>query len=132
MRVIAMLAGIILSIPLILSGCSSASNAAGPVAGKANLTWTPPTTNADGSPLTDLTSYAIYRGPSASTMALLTIVPATVPAYTDTPLPVGTYYYCVAAINSVGTSSSCSESISTTIVAMATFPNPPTNLQVSI
>ncbi len=34
-------------------------------AGDATLSWDPPTTNADGTPLTDLAGYRIYYGTSS-------------------------------------------------------------------
>src|SRR4030065_2503178 len=34
-------------------------------AGQAILTWDPPTTNSDGSPLTDLAGYKVYYGPTS-------------------------------------------------------------------
>ena len=35
--------------------------------GSATLSWTPPTTNTDGSPLTNLAGYKVYWGPSQGT-----------------------------------------------------------------
>src|SRR4029453_5263016 len=35
-------------------------------AGLLDASWTPPTTNTDGSPLTDLAFYRLYYGPSTS------------------------------------------------------------------
>src|ERR1700693_3523611 len=42
------------------------------MAGTATLTWTAPTTNVDGTPLTDLTGYRIYFSQSALTGQPLT------------------------------------------------------------
>lgn len=68
------------------------------------LTWTPPTTNTDGSQLTDLTGYRIFYGTSP-TMSQNTVVELNNPAlarHVVEDLQPGTYYFVVAAVNSQG------------------------------
>ena len=51
----------------LLGGCApSVGNVGGPDT-TATLTWEAPTTNADGSPLTDLAGYKVYQGTSSGT-----------------------------------------------------------------
>ena len=81
------------------------------------MTWTAPTTNTDGSPLTDLASYRVYYGRSAT--CLYTPF-RTVKPLTNSPPPNQTlvfrlkgltvdelYYVAVTAVNSRGDESEC-------------------------
>jgi hypothetical protein len=78
--------------------------------GSATLSWTAPTENTDGTPLTDLSGYTIYYGSSAS--ALTNTVQVTDPSTTSgvvSNLSAGTtYYFAVAANASDGTQSALS------------------------
>src|SRR3990172_13172687 len=49
--------------------------------GQAVLTWTPPTTNADGTPLTDLAGYKVYYGTASGNYSTV-IDAANVTSYT--------------------------------------------------
>lgn len=77
------------------------------LAGQALLSWIPPTQNTDGTPLTDLASYEIWHGCSASGVypdVEVVLVPAV--TYTVTNLPdVGSCYFAMKATNSQGVSS---------------------------
>ena len=77
-----------------------------PVTGNAVLTWTPPTLNVDGSPLTDLASFRIYCGtaPDALSVCVPTI-PAGQLTYTMTDLSFTTWYFAMTAINAAGVES---------------------------
>lgn len=108
----------------------------------AKLTWVAPTTNTDGSALTDLAGYRVKHGASSS--ALSTIVPvnsAATTTHTVTGLASGTRYFAVTAINAAGVESALSNIVSKTINATASInrtvgitvnpqPNPPANLTV--
>lgn len=77
--------------------------------GTATLTWTAPTTNTNGSALTDLAGYHIYYGTSPS--ALSTVVDIANPAtttYTVSSLASGTWYFAVNAYTTSGVESSLS------------------------
>lgn len=77
--------------------------------GSADVSWTPPTTNSDGTPLTNLAGYIIYYGTSPS--ALTQQVQVANPGVTSdlvTGLTSGTWYFAVAAYNSAGTASGLS------------------------
>ena len=76
-------------------------------AGEADLSWTPPTTNTDGTPLTDLTSYEVWHGCQQSgTYDAVEVVQAPTSSHTVLNLPdTGTCYFAAKATNSVGESS---------------------------
>jgi hypothetical protein len=78
-------------------------------AGTAVLSWTPPTTNTDGSTLADLAGYRIYYGtsPDALTATVQVANPSTV-SHTLTGLAPGTYYFGVKAYTSTGIESAIS------------------------
>lgn len=84
--------------------------------GTATLTWTAPTTNTNGSALTDLAGYHIYYGTSAS--ALSTVIDIANPAtttYTIASLASGTWYFAVNAYTTSGVESSLSNTGSKSI-----------------
>ncbi len=82
----------------------------------ATLSWTAPTTNVDGTPLTNLAGYVIYYGNSASSMTQS--VQITDPATTSTVisgLTPGTWYFDIEAVNSANVESPASAMASKTI-----------------
>jgi hypothetical protein len=84
--------------------------------GSATLSWTPPTTNTDGSPLTNLVGYRVYWGPAAGNYpSSVTLNNAGLSSYVVGSLAPGTYYFAVAAVNSVGAESAKSNVGSKTI-----------------
>lgn len=111
----------------------------------ARLSWEAPTTNTDGSPLTNLASYRIYRGDTAEAPLSLTaqsraVSPPLALSQTWTGLTQGTHYFCVRAFNTDGTESACSN-VASKVVAARTItrsvtitvnprPSAPTNFVV--
>ena len=84
--------------------------------GSATLTWTPPTTNTDGSPLTNLAGYKVYWGPSAGNYPnSTTLNSAGLTSYVVTNLVPGTWFFVATALNSAGAESSFSSPASKTI-----------------
>ncbi len=79
------------------------------VVGSATLTWTLPTTNSDGSTLTNLAGFRIYYGTSASSLTQnVQLANPTVTAGMVESLTSGTWYfalksYTTSGIESVGT-----------------------------
>ncbi len=77
------------------------------------LSWTAPTLNDDGSPLTDLMGYYVYAGRSPEMM---------IPYHFSLPgaehlalaYPTGTYYFAIAAVNVDGVQSLISPVVSST------------------
>jgi len=87
-----------------------------PATGSATLSWTAPTENTDGSPLTDLAGYHIYYGTSAGAWtSTITILSATETSYVVSSLASGTYYFAIVAFNSEGIDSADSNVGSKTI-----------------
>lgn len=72
--------------------------------GSASLSWTAPTKNVDETTLTDLKSYKIYYGTSASDLSK-TIDAGNVTSYKVDSLAAGTWYFAVTAVNSAGAES---------------------------
>jgi len=81
-------------------------------AGKISLSWIAPTTNADGSPLTNLAGYILYYG-TASGSYIHSVDVGNVTTYTLTGLAQGqTYYIVTAAYNISRTQSVYSNAVS--------------------
>lgn len=92
--------------------------------GTATLTWTPPTTNTDGTPLTDLAGYNLFQGTSTTTLTQVNTTPidkAQTTTFIDN-LPAGTWFWTLTAINAAGAESDRGNPASKTIVALS----PPT------
>jgi hypothetical protein len=84
--------------------------------GSATLSWTPPTTNSDGSPLNDLAGYRIYWGPTEGSYPnSATLTNAGLTSYVVGNLVPGTYFFVATAVNSVGAESVFSSPASKTI-----------------
>jgi hypothetical protein len=111
---------------LILSGClekvDPISNSGGIIrsgfgSGSVTLSWQPPTENADGSPLTDLSGYNIYVGVAPNTYDYMEIRldnPG-LTAYVVDNLDPGTYYFAATALNSSGVESTFSGEVVRTV-----------------
>ena len=98
----------LLSAALLLAACSgdSVTAAAGtppPTTRTATLSWTAPTKNADGSPITGLAGYHVYYGtdPNHFTQTIK-ISGAASTKYVVNGLAAGTYYFAVSAYNTAG------------------------------
>lgn len=78
--------------------------------GSADVQWTVPTLNTDGSALTDLASYKVYWATSAAGVDTATPVTVAAPAttYTVTGLAAGTWHFGVRARNAQGIDSDMS------------------------
>jgi fibronectin type III domain protein len=90
--------------------------AAAPTTGSATLSWTAPTENIDGTPITGLAGYHVYYGTSANALTTtITVADATETSYVVGGLAPGTYYFAVVAYNSAGVDSPESNVASKTI-----------------
>ncbi len=75
------------------------------------LSWTPPTTNEDGTVLTDLARYNVYHGTSSGNYSQITSV-GNVTSYEVTNLAAGTvYYFVVTAYDTSGNESGYSNEV---------------------
>lgn len=98
------------------SGATLGSPSAGVVtisgdgaSGTATLSWSAPTKNTNGTPLTDLTGYYINYGTSAAALTHeIKITSATTTSYEITNLAAGTWYFTVNAYTSDGMQSAAS------------------------
>jgi hypothetical protein len=80
------------------------------------INWTPPTENTNGSPLTNLAGYNIHYGTSSATLTkTISISNPGIATYVVSNLTPGKYYFAVAAVNSAGTESPFSASVSATV-----------------
>lgn len=99
------------------NGGSSGNGGGSSTTSSASLRWTAPTTNDDGTPLTDLAGYHIYVSTRAD---LLNDPPIEVDSSKTNQvvdkLTVGiTYYFAITAVNGTGTESALSNTVSKTI-----------------
>jgi hypothetical protein len=81
------------------------------------LSWVPPTTDTDGTPLTNLASYIVYYGTASQTYtnSIVVLNPNEL-SYVVGPLPAGkTYFFAVKAVTSSGSQSGFSPEVSATI-----------------
>lgn len=101
------------------------------VSAAAGLTWVAPTQNTDGSSLTDLSVYRVYRRSSATagSYTLLATVPAPATSYTDSATLEGVNCYTVTAVDDDGNESVPSNQACKTIDTIR--PSPPTALTVN-
>jgi hypothetical protein len=88
-------------------------------AAQTDLTWTVPTTNNDGTPVTNLSGYKVYWGNASGTYQQSVDV-GNQTSYLLNSLTDGTtYYFAVAAYDSTGRESGYSKEISKTFPALA-------------
>ena len=84
-------------------------------AGQAILLWDPPTTNADGTTLTDLAGYKVYYGTASGNYSTV-IDAANVTSYTVTNLTSNaTYYFATTAYDASANESGFSNEVSKTM-----------------
>jgi Putative Ig domain len=84
--------------------------------GAATLSWTPPTTNTDGSSLTNLAGYRIYYGTDSSKLSrTVQVANAGVSSYVISDLSPTTWYFSVRAYSAANVESDASNLASKTI-----------------
>lgn len=87
-----------------------------PVIGFAELTWTAPTLNEDGSPLTNLAGYKVHYGQSADALASTVDLPSpSTTAVRIEGLAAGTWYFSLTAYTNTGLESTPTRAVSKTI-----------------
>jgi hypothetical protein len=108
--------------------------------GTARVNWTAPTTNTNGSSLTNLARFRVLYGTSASSLSQsTTVTDPTLRTTTVSSLSPGTWYFAVRAVNSSGAESdnsnvatktvsgaSSAQTVRITITAPTPVPPPPT------
>jgi Fibronectin type III domain len=94
---------------------SAASNGSGNTS--ATLSWEAPTTNTNGTALTNLAGYRIYYGSSATDLSQkVQLNGVGVQTYVFDNLQAGTWYFAVMAVTSAGVESALSNKVSATIM----------------
>lgn len=83
--------------------------------GKVTLRWAPPTTNEDGSPLTDLAGYHVYYGRAPGAWAHTLDLPAGAAGIEIRNLAAGSWYFSISSYNTAGVESARSGVVSATI-----------------
>ena len=111
--------GLIFIIGLFLVGCGEAISIEGIDTGGGGseslmLSWTPPTTNEDGTPLEDLARYRLYYGSRSRIYSQNVRVGSYTSAVLNGLNP-GTYYLAVTAYDIYGNESDYSDEINHTI-----------------
>jgi hypothetical protein len=87
-----------------------------PTTGSVTLDWTPPTSNTDGTSLSNLGSYRIRYGTSANSLnQSISISNPSISSYVVENLAGGTWYFSVIAVNASGTESVASNPVSATV-----------------
>jgi hypothetical protein len=86
------------------------------IVGSAELAWQPPTTNEDGTTLTDLSGYVIRYGKASATLdqSVRITNPGTT-AYVVEQLTEGTWYFSLSSVNTAGVESRPTGYVSKTI-----------------
>jgi hypothetical protein len=97
-----------------ISGTTLFTVTAATTTGSATLAWDAPSTNTDGSPLTDLAGYKIYYGTSSGSYTTIIDV-GNVTTYIVNNLTSGTYYFTVTTYNTNGDESAYATEINKTI-----------------
>jgi hypothetical protein len=90
-----------------VSGSASGSATLNVVDRSVSLAWDAPTTNTDGTPLTDLAGYKLHYGASPDVYST-TVTLGNSTSYVLNNLAPGTYYFVVTAVNSAGIESTFS------------------------
>jgi hypothetical protein len=85
--------------------------------GSATVSWNPPTTREDGSPLTDLAGFKVYYGSAPDNLGTsISLQDASMTSYVVSNLSAhGTYYFSVTAVDSTGGESPFSGIVSKTL-----------------
>jgi hypothetical protein len=82
---------------------------ASPPTGTATVSWTPPTTNTDDTPLTNLAGFRVLYGTNANSLnQQVQVAGATATSRTINALASGTWYFAVRAYNAAGAESDLS------------------------
>jgi fibronectin type III domain protein len=95
---------------------TTATPSASGTTGAATVSWEAPTTNTNGSPLTDLAGYRIYYGSSPKQLShIVHIQTVGLQTYVIDDLEPGTWYFAVRSVAANGAESSLSDVVAKTI-----------------
>lgn len=98
------------------ASATSVAQSASVNSGAATLAWEAPTSNTDGTPLTNLAGYRIYYGSNAADLTqTVQITSVGLQTYVIDNLQAGTWYFAIMAVTTTGTESALSNMVSETI-----------------
>jgi hypothetical protein len=98
------------------SSTSTSTSPSSPTSGSATLSWQAPTTDTNGSALTNLAGYRIYYGENASQLdQSIQLNSVGTQTYVIDNLAQGTWYFAIRAVTSSGVESALSDVVSLTI-----------------
>lgn len=121
--------------PITMSGTYTLTLAcSSPADDRATLSWVKPTTNTDGSPLTNLASYKVYWGTGLTGSTWPNSAPVSNPnvlSFVVQPLTPGPYRFVVTAINANGVESVFSNMATKTVTGSAADPTESVTLTVN-
>jgi hypothetical protein len=105
------------SVSLPAFGIVVAGEATGGALGTAQLAWSAPTSNVDGSPLVNLTGYRIVYGTDVAALDHNVLIQSgSTTSYSVTHLTPGTWYFAVQAVTGFGVESAPSNMVTSTIL----------------
>jgi Fibronectin type III domain len=95
---------------------TTGSGTSAPGAGSATLRWAEPTSNTNGTPLTNLAGYRILYGENSTNLTQSVDISApSSTQYVISNLTAGTWYFAIKAVTSAGVESPLSDVVSATI-----------------
>ena len=106
----------ILLLFVFLTACSTIAVVPPADAGMINLSWDPPTTNEDGTPLTDLAGFKLYCGKATGVYDVYKLDVGNVLTYKIVPVNDGTYYCVATAYNTAKMESAYSSEVSKIVI----------------
>ena len=107
---------LLIPILLIIAGCGSGGSSSSSIsATTVVISWTAPTLNIDGSPLTDLAGYKIYYGPATNDYSEGSINVGLTTSYDTQALSAGYYCFVVVAYDTSGNESTYSDELCVTL-----------------
>jgi Fibronectin type III domain len=92
------------------SSTTGGTGAPTPTGNSATLSWSAPTTNTNGTPLTDLSGYRIYYGANSQHLSqTVDLNSAGITSYVINNLSAGTWYFAISAVTANGVESALSD-----------------------
>lgn len=107
---------LIILLSVFLAACSTVGVVPSADAGMINLSWVAPSTNEDGTPLTDLAGFKLYCGKTAGTYDIFKLDVGNVLTYKIIPVEDGTYYCVATAYNKAKMESAYSNEVDKIVI----------------
>jgi hypothetical protein len=101
--------------PTIPPGAAPVTPLPTPTTGSATVSWSPPTSNTDGSALTDIAGYRIYYGANPAMLYNVIFVPVGSMTHVIDGLAAGYWCFAITTVNSAGVESALSRVVQMTL-----------------